>query len=154
MLFNQHEVKKIPRYSGIYEIIAFENRSYIGESVDIHRRLTEHLHDLRKRKHFNKTLQDLYIISDWDFIPPLEFNILEVVEQNGHTKEHFNSILISKERDWMRKRESTLLINQFNYLNYPMKKKPTPRGYQKVYTISEIENALSYREGLRKGRNK
>lgn len=143
MLFNQREIKKIPHYSGIYEIITFGDRSYIGESMDVHRRLMEHLYYLGKRKHFNKILQDLYIISDWNFIPPLEFKILEVVEKNGHTHEQLNKILLSKEKSWIKKRDSTLLMNQFTHFNFPKKKVPISQDYhQREYTSSEITEGL------------
>lgn len=47
------------RLSGIY-IIRAESGAYIGQSVDIYRRLREHLEDLRLGKHHCQRLQAAY----------------------------------------------------------------------------------------------
>lgn len=43
--------------SGIYKIICCNNKFYIGSSVNIDKRLTEHIRSLRKNKHYNPYLQ-------------------------------------------------------------------------------------------------
>lgn len=51
----------LPHSSGIYKI---ENRCngkcYIGQSLDIHRRVNRHLNDLHNNKHYNGHLQDAW----------------------------------------------------------------------------------------------
>lgn len=53
--------------SGIYEILnTANNKRYIGSSIDVERRLTNHRDLLKRAKHFNKHLQSAYDKYDKD----------------------------------------------------------------------------------------
>ena len=69
------EFKKAP---GIY-IITIKNsvKVYIGESISVKDRLKNHLRKLRKQKHTNPILQNLYSKYGED---SFDFNILEYLD--------------------------------------------------------------------------
>lgn len=118
MLFIRESILKIEELSGIYRIMVYNyDMSYIGVSVNVRKRLLDHFNNLKNRKHPNNILQDVYIISKWGFIPHLEFEILEVVEQNGHSISDLYRILNKKETDWiLKKYKKDILMNQCGFV--------------------------------------
>lgn len=70
---------------GIYKIInKVNNKYYVGRSIDINHRKSEHFNDLIKNKHINKHLQKSFNkhgIKNFDF---------EIIEQNIGEKQLFN----------------------------------------------------------------
>ena len=71
---------------GIYAMVTSDHKSYIGSSVDIQKRMQEHLKQLSENKHFNKSLQ-----SSWD--DDAWFGIVEECDEHE---------LILKENEFIR----------------------------------------------------
>lgn len=108
------EFKKAP---GIY-IITIKNsvKVYIGESISVKDRLKNHLRKLRKQKHTNPILQNLYSKYGED---SFDFNILEYLD----TKD--KKILKKKEASWQKKFKHCISLdsNKYNQTDFRKSRK-------------------------------
>lgn len=76
---------------GIYVIKVGDNGIYAGESLQIERRLLEHLQDLRAGKHVNSSLQKAYNEVGED---GLEYNIEYILDSSVGLKQTMKKILL------------------------------------------------------------
>lgn len=98
--------------TGIYEIVNVKyDRSYIGMSTNIEKKIEQHLQLLRKKKHHSKYMQHDY---DNSGIQYLHFNIL-------HTLDKYDSnILKIAESEFIQIRQPYYNIQENNYSNHDM----------------------------------
>lgn len=55
--------------SGVYQIYNTEtNKRYIGSSIDVERRLKEHLRNLKANRHCNQHLQNAWYLNLWNIV--------------------------------------------------------------------------------------
>lgn len=82
MKLTRENVRKFPfKEMGIYKIKCMKNRKvYIGQSVNMSKRLIEHIRELDKGAHSNRKMQSSYDKYGRD---SFYFEILEVVEDRG-----------------------------------------------------------------------
>ena len=127
---------------GIYVITNVANlKVYVGQSIDIRRRWTEHLLTLKRGKHFNKHLQGAYAKYGKDsFI----FTIVEECERKQ---------LDDRELFWINKFNSTDNKHGYNIIEVPVTVKQTDQTRRK---ISESRRGMrfskSHREHIREAR--
>lgn len=77
--------------SGIYQIYnPINNKRYIGSSINVERRLKEHLRNLEKNRHCNDHLQSAYN----KYKDVLQFQFLEEIERYKDYRNKKNNIFI------------------------------------------------------------
>lgn len=95
-------------YAGIYSIKnLFNNKQYIGSSLDLNRRIKKHLNDLRKKKHDNEYLQ-----RSFNKYGESQFEIY-IIEQCEESE------LTELENTWMKHYKSTNRKYGFNLAEDP-----------------------------------
>lgn len=92
---------------GIYGIKnKINNKIYVGQSMDINKRFSKHIRELRKQKHYNKHLQrsfNKYLECQFELI------ILEECK---------SSELGFKEQEWIYKHDKSELYNTFYHIQF------------------------------------
>lgn len=97
-------IAQLPCSSGIYAIVFQDRKRYVGSSVNIHRRLLQHINDLVKSKHCNPKLQRYF---NKYGIDNFSIRILELT-QNTYTN------LVSKEEYYIQLFKSCTKKHGFN----------------------------------------
>lgn len=107
------------RMSGIYLIEHDSGYYYLGMSVDIFSRWSNHYTDIKKLKHSSNKLQELWLKtkpSEWSFKVLEYVSITEykkASQMKGKSLENgFRKLLLSKEKEWMRKYSKTYALNK------------------------------------------
>lgn len=109
------------KLAGIYKIEHISGYYYIGMSVDIFSRWSSHYNDIIIGKHSSTELKELWLKtepSDWLFSILEYVSITEykkVSQMKGKALQNgFRTLLLSKEKEWMRKYSKTYALNKSN----------------------------------------
>ena len=127
---------------GIYAIMNVANlKVYVGQSIDIRRRWTEHLSTLKLDKHFNKHLQGSYIkYGKESFI----FTLIEECEQK---------FLDDRETFWINQFNSTDNRYGYNIIKVPVTVKQTDETRRKISESRKgMKFSRSHKEHIREAR--
>lgn len=129
----ENEIPKL-KIAGIYRIINQTNQNtYIGESVDIFRRQTEHIMMLYQGVHHNKALQNdfkLYGIENFSFEP------LYILDTTNKDKNEIKNYLLYLESAFYKKHESYhTMYNATIPYNVIFNKQVTLEGYEIDYDL-------------------
>ena len=107
------------KISGIYCIQHISGYYYIGMSVDVFSRWSNHYTDIKNNKHSSTEFMEL-----WNTTEPPEwtFSILEYVSITEHKKtsqmkgkaleKSFRTLLLKKEKEWMKKHSINWALNK------------------------------------------
>lgn len=90
-----HSISQIPSQSGVYAIV-LDNGIYVGESVNIKKRLMQHVSRLKSRTHKNEKLINAFHSSKF-----VQFNVLELCK---------TELLLSRESYWISELQPDLNI--------------------------------------------
>jgi len=111
---------KIP-LAGIYKITHKSGYFYIGKSVDIFSRWSSHYTILKQTKHHSPAFQKLYSnskVTDWTFEVLFTLSKTELKDKTGlkgaKLDRIFNSVLLSCEKDIMKRYSVKLALNKQN----------------------------------------
>ena len=129
----ENEIPKL-KIAGIYRIInQTNNNTYIGESVDIFRRQTEHITMLFQGTHHNKALQydfNLYGIENFSFEP------LYILDTSNKDKNEIKNYLLYLESAFYKKHESYHTMYNTTIPYYAIfNKHATLEGYEIDYDL-------------------
>ena len=153
--------------SGIYQIYnPINNKRYIGSSINVERRLKEHLRNLEKNRHCNDHLQSAYNkykdVLQFQFLEECEPDECLIFEQYADATNNYMEYLLDRDNimSYNEIRQSLMDVNPntYRYLTTPSENKAhmiqLKRGMQKEGLINnwtdpitqdKIEEYLSYR---------
>jgi hypothetical protein len=107
------------KIGGIYKIEHISGYYYIGMSVDIFSRWSNHYSDIKKMKHSSIDFMNLWNSSepsDWSFSILEYVSITEykkVSQMKGKSLENsFRTLLLKKEKEWMNKHSINYSLNK------------------------------------------
>lgn len=123
------------RLIGIYEIInKINGKSYIGQSIDIERRWNQHRYG--KGSIILKNAIKKYGIESFDF------NILELVDGSGKTKDEVIILLTNIEQKWLDDKQTFIKENGYNIQQSakPNIPKSRPKDYGELISKIKLDN--------------
>lgn len=95
MKTEQFRINENSDFSGVYIIVNMDNQKvYIGSTRNIHKRLKEHLYNLKKRKHLSSTLQEDFNNGNSFIAYPLTRVELLPKYSKDHNLRHFEYMAI------------------------------------------------------------
>ena len=145
--FTLDAINTLDKIAGIYSITNIKsNKKYVGQSINIKKRLMSHLSELERNQHYSTKLQADYNLYGSSIF---KISILEKIDPKKYDKQALNQLLIEKENKWLNTINlgHDYNVSQFKYSNleigdkiFDIEKRITHLEEQNQIKTKEIKN--------------